>query len=106
VRTIRRFLVPVIGCALIAIILVPVVQSIARQNDPTAKLVGLCMDEARRTHPGPWDPHIAAFVAPSPLGSGATFSFLEKTTGQVWDTHCTFDGSGKLVSATTVPDRP
>lgn len=103
--TIRRFLAPVIGCALIAVIAMPVLQYVARQNDPTAKLVDLCMNEARRNHPGPWDRYAVALVAPSPLGSGASFSFREKATGQAWETQCRFDEAGKLVSATTVPGR-
>ncbi len=102
-RTLRRFVAPVIGCALIIVILVPVLQNIRRQSDPNVKMVDLCMNEARKNHPGPWDPHIVAFVAPSPLGGGASFSFREKATGQSWDTRCAFDGSGKLKTATTLP---
>jgi hypothetical protein len=105
VRTIRRFLAPVIGWALIAVIAIPVVQYVIRRNDPNAKLVGLCVDETRKTHPGAWDNHIVAFIAPSPLGSGASFTFREMSTGQVWETQCRFDGSGNLVSAITEPSK-
>jgi hypothetical protein len=104
-QTIREFLAPLIGCALIAVILTAPLTHAIGIDPGTAAKVSVCFSEVIKTHPGPWEPNRIAIVPPL-LTDDIAFTFDEQGTGKVWDAQCTFDGWDRLTSTTAVPYKP
>ena len=97
-RTLRRFVAPVIGWGMILIVLVAVAERIPRANTRSSSYISRCMAEARKTHHMADHQILAAFSQSSHGEGNVSFGFHEEKTGQLWNCQCTFDRSGNLSS--------
>ncbi len=102
-RTVRRLVAPLIGCTLILVLLPAMFPRILTIRYAGRSPAGLCMAEIRKTHRLPASVLMGIYPS-NDGGKQVSFGFREATTGQSWRCQCSFDKSGKLISATAVAD--